>query len=63
MDLTEDEVHEILELIEKSEFDFFELELGELRLTVSKGPYVPRESAAPAAPPSPPSASASEAWW
>ncbi len=58
MDLTEDEVREILELIDKSHFDFFELELGELRLTVSKGPYVPRETATLAAPPNPPSVSA-----
>ncbi len=57
MDLTEDEVREILDLIEKSDFDFLELELGELRLTVSKGPYVPRETAATAVSPSPPLAS------
>lgn len=38
MDLTEDEVLQILNLIEKSSFDFFQLELGDLKLTVSKGP-------------------------
>ena len=40
MDLTEDEVLEILKLIENSSFDFFELELGGLKLTVSKDGYV-----------------------
>ena len=41
MDLTEDDVREILNLIEQSEFDFFQLEVGDLKLTVSKGGYVP----------------------
>ncbi len=36
MDLTEDEVLEILNLIEKSNFDFLQLELGDLKLVVSK---------------------------
>ncbi len=40
MDLTEDEVLEILKLIESSDFDFFELEHGDLKLTVSKDGYV-----------------------
>ena len=44
MDLTEDDVREILNLIEKSEFDFFQLEVGDLKLTVSKGGYVPVQS-------------------
>ncbi len=63
MDLTEDEVLEILELIEKSDFDFFELELGDLKLTVSKdgvvsgGPgrtaVTARQEAGPATSPAP----------
>ena len=38
-ELTEDEVLQILDLIEKSSFDFLELQMGDLRLTVSKGGY------------------------
>lgn len=49
MELTEDDVLEILNLIEKSDFDYFELEIGDLKLTVAKGGYVPATaSAAPA---------------
>jgi len=51
MELTEDDVLEILNLIEKSDFDYFELEIGDLKLTVAKGGYVPataNPSAAPA---------------
>ncbi len=44
MDLTEDDVREILNLIERSEFDFFQLEVGDLKLTVSKSGYVPVQS-------------------
>lgn len=44
MDLTEDDVLEILDLIEKSSFDYFELELGELKLVVSKGEFDPKLS-------------------
>ena len=36
-ELTLDEVLEILNLIEKSDFDFLQLEVGDLKLTVSKG--------------------------
>jgi acetyl-CoA carboxylase biotin carboxyl carrier protein len=36
MDLTEDDVLQILNLIDKSSFDFLQLELGDLKLTVSK---------------------------
>ncbi|MFQ5683001.1 MAG: acetyl-CoA carboxylase biotin carboxyl carrier protein [Candidatus Binatia bacterium] len=39
MDLTESDVLAILNLIEKSSFDFFQLEQGDLKLTVSKGGY------------------------
>lgn len=58
MDLTEEEVRKILDLIDQSDFDFLELEHGELKLTVSKGAYMPRQTAAAAASPSPPVASA-----
>ena len=44
MDLTEDDVREILNLIEQSEFDFFQLEVGDLKLTVAKSGYVPVRS-------------------
>lgn len=37
--MTLDEVLQILDLIEKSDFDFLQLEAGELKLTVSKGGY------------------------
>jgi acetyl-CoA carboxylase biotin carboxyl carrier protein len=37
-ELSRDDVLQILELIDKSEFDFFELESGELKLTISKTP-------------------------
>jgi acetyl-CoA carboxylase biotin carboxyl carrier protein len=41
MELTQDEVLKILDLIEKSNFDYMQLQVGELKLTVSKGNYVP----------------------
>ena len=41
MELTQEEVLQILNLIEKSDFDFMQLQVGELKLTVSKGNYVP----------------------
>ncbi len=41
MDLTDDDVLEILNLIEQSHFDFFRLESDDLNLTISKGGYVP----------------------
>ena len=40
MELTQEEVLQILDLIEKSNFDFMQLQVGELKLTVSKGNYV-----------------------
>jgi acetyl-CoA carboxylase biotin carboxyl carrier protein len=46
--LTEDEVLQILNLIEKSTFDFLQLELGDLKLTVSKSGYVPSAGVNPA---------------
>jgi acetyl-CoA carboxylase biotin carboxyl carrier protein len=48
MDLTQDEVLKILSIIEKSHFDYMQLQVGELKLTVSKGGYI---GAAPAAEP------------
>jgi acetyl-CoA carboxylase biotin carboxyl carrier protein len=45
MDLTQDEVLKILSIIEKSNFDYMQLQVGELKLTVSKGGYI---GAAPA---------------
>lgn len=44
MDLTEGDVREILDLIERSEFDFLQLEVKDLKLTVSKGGYLPLRS-------------------
>jgi acetyl-CoA carboxylase biotin carboxyl carrier protein len=52
MELTEDDVLEILKLFEQSKFDFLQLEHGERKITVSKGGYIPaRTDAAPAAAP------------
>jgi acetyl-CoA carboxylase biotin carboxyl carrier protein len=48
MELTEDDVIEILKLFEQSKFDFLQLEHGERKITVSKGGYV--SAAASAAP-------------
>jgi acetyl-CoA carboxylase biotin carboxyl carrier protein len=41
MELTEDDVLEILKLFEQSKFDFLQLEQGERKITISKGGYVP----------------------
>jgi len=54
MELTEDDVLHILKLIDESHFDYFQLEVGELKITVSKGDPIPvatnpQTSAAPAA--------------
>ena len=40
MELTEDDVLEILKLFEQSKFDFLQLEQGERKITVSKGGYM-----------------------
>ncbi|MGZ8496219.1 MAG: acetyl-CoA carboxylase biotin carboxyl carrier protein [Candidatus Binatia bacterium] len=58
MELSEDDVLHILKLIDESKFDYFQLEVGELKITVSKGDPIPvgssaqpvAISAAPAAP-------------
>lgn len=58
MDLTEDDVLEILKLFEQSKFDFLQLQQGERKITVSKGGYVPAGvGAASAAMPQPAAAS------
>lgn len=54
MDLSEEEIRKILDLIDRSEFDYLELEHGDLKLTVSKGAYVPRQTTEASAPTSPP---------
>ena len=41
MELTEDDVLQILKLIDESHFDYFQLEVGELKITVSKGDPIP----------------------
>jgi acetyl-CoA carboxylase biotin carboxyl carrier protein len=59
MELTEDDVLEILKLFEQSKFDFLQLEQGERKITVSKGGYMSaRTDAAPAAARVPPAAGA-----
>ena len=45
MELTEDDVLHILKLIDESKFDYFQLEVGELKITVSKGEPIPLTSA------------------
>src|SRR5262245_5109484 len=49
MELTEDDVLEILKLFEQSKFDFLQLEHGERKITVSKGGYLAAGGAAAAA--------------
>ena len=59
MELSEDDVLHILKLIDESNFDYFQLEVGELKITISKGEPIPlgntaqpvAMSAAPAAAP------------
>ena len=46
MELTEDDVLHILKLIDESKFDYFQLEVGELKITVSKGDPIPLASSA-----------------
>ena len=49
MELTDEDVREILDLIDKSAFDYFEIDYRGLKLTVSKSPV----AAAPARPRTP----------
>ncbi|MBI2988082.1 MAG: acetyl-CoA carboxylase biotin carboxyl carrier protein [Deltaproteobacteria bacterium] len=53
MDLTEDDVLEILNLIEKSGFDFLQLQMGDLKLVVSKGGYMGSATLAASSAPAP----------
>jgi acetyl-CoA carboxylase biotin carboxyl carrier protein len=58
MELSDEDVLHILKLIDESKFDYFQLEVGELKITVSKGDPIPIAGTptqpAPAAPsPSP----------
>src|ERR1051325_7375077 len=46
MDLTQEEVLKILSIIEKSNFDYMQLQVGELKLTVSKGGFIGNAPAA-----------------
>ena len=41
MELSEDDVLHILKLIDESHFDYFQLEVGDLKITVSKGEPIP----------------------
>jgi acetyl-CoA carboxylase biotin carboxyl carrier protein len=50
MELSEDDVLHILKLIDESKFDYFQLEVGELKITVSKGDPIPIAGAAQPAP-------------
>ncbi len=50
MELTEDDVLHILKLIDESKFDYFQLEVGELKITVSKGDPIPISSSPQNAP-------------
>ena len=45
MELSEDDVLHILKLIDESTFDYFQLEMGDLKITVSKGEPLPLASA------------------
>jgi acetyl-CoA carboxylase biotin carboxyl carrier protein len=56
MELTEDDVLHILKLIDESKFDYFQLEVGELKITVSKGEPIPLASSSASARVSPSSA-------
>jgi acetyl-CoA carboxylase biotin carboxyl carrier protein len=58
MELTEDDVLEIIKLFEQSKFDFLQLEQGERKITVSKGGYVSARADAAPARPSPAAAAA-----
>jgi len=59
MELSEDDVLHILKLIDESKFDYFQLEVGELKITVSKGEPIPLTSTPQAISVAPTSAAAS----
>jgi acetyl-CoA carboxylase biotin carboxyl carrier protein len=52
MELSEDDVREILKLFEQSSFDFLQLQHGDRKITVSKGGYRAETASAVAAAPS-----------
>jgi acetyl-CoA carboxylase biotin carboxyl carrier protein len=54
MELSEDDVLHILKLIDESKFDYFQLEVGELKITVSKGEPIPVNSTPQASAATPP---------
>ena len=56
MELSEDDVLHILKLIDESKFDYFQLEVGELKITVSKGEPIPLAASSRSAAVSPPAA-------
>lgn len=58
MELTDEDVLEILKLFKQSKFDFLQLEQGERKITISKGGYVPDRAAAVPASPAQPAAAA-----
>ena len=53
MELTEEEIREILDLIDKSNFGLFELETRSLKLSVAKHGYKTTPAAQPTAPSAP----------
>jgi acetyl-CoA carboxylase biotin carboxyl carrier protein len=53
MELSEDDVLHILKLIDESKFDYFQLEVGDLKITVSKGEPLPLSASTVAAPQGP----------
>ena len=53
MELTDEDVREILDLIDRSKFDYFEIEYRGLRLTVGKTPVAAASSRPPASAPAP----------
>ena len=53
MELSEEDVLHILKLIDESKFDYFQLEVGDLKISVSKGEPIPLISAPPSVSPAP----------
>ncbi|HXG50887.1 MAG TPA: acetyl-CoA carboxylase biotin carboxyl carrier protein [candidate division Zixibacteria bacterium] len=60
MELSDDDVLHILKLIDESKFDYFQLEMGDLKITVSKGDPIGAPAAQPAANPGPAPAPAAQ---
>ncbi len=53
MELSEEDVLHILKLIDESKFDYFQLEVGDLKISVSKGEPIPLTSAPSSVSPAP----------